>query len=265
VEPPPELAGSFEAKEPLPVEQVWLYRTAIERTPVVTYIEVFETSDADQGSLIFISPQIEVLSGFTPAEWLSDRDLWPKLTHPDDRGWVEQAAIAATESFSVEYRLSRKDGQTVWVHELASLVHDYPTGRTLWHGVMLDVTERREAEAQRDFQARLLQSISDAVIACDRNLVITSWNRAAQNLYGWTAGEVIGQPMRDVLRYELISSDEDDAQGPFGGEEGLAWRGLAVQRSKAGDEVYVETKGLPLRDTEGQVTGYVMVNREVAG
>ena len=267
MDPPQESGDLSQTEEPLPVEQGWLYRTAIERTPIVTYIDVYETADSSAEAPIFVSPQIEVLLGYTPSEWLSDPNLWRDSIHPDDRGWVTETAFDSKEAFSAEYRMIRKDGHSVWIHEMASIVRDYPTGRSLWHGVMMDITERKEAEAQKDLQARLLQSISDAVISCDRNMVITSWNRAAQQLYGWTAEEAVGRPMREVLRSEMVGSDDDDhdARDPFGGEAGLAWRGLAVQYCKAGDEVYVETKGLPLRDAEGQVTGYVMVNREVAG
>ena len=71
---------------------------------------------------------------------------------------------------------------------------------------MYDISERRRAEEERDFQARLLQSISDAVIAYDTDLTVTSWNRAAQALYGWAPEEVLGNPLPEPLRREAADA-----------------------------------------------------------
>jgi len=262
MDPPDESGDPTRVGQAAPIEQAALYRTVIENTPVVIYIDVYEPGD-DQETPLFISPQIERLLGYSAAEWIAEPKLWRDHIHPEDRPWVEKAAADASEKLSADYRMVRKGGGVIWVHEEAAIIGGRPDGRVLWHGALLDITERKEAEAQREFAALLMESISDAVVACDRDLVITSWNRAAQDLYGWTPTEVVGRPMREVLRYELSEMDRSDVWDPFA-EEMLAWRGRAIQHDKNGSEVLVETKGLPLRDAQGQVSGYVMVNREVA-
>ncbi len=245
-----------------PWDPAALYRRVIENTPVVVYIDVYQGEDDSTETPIFVSPQVEKLLGWSPSEWIADPGLWRSRIHADDRERIEKLAADATESFEAEYRMIRRDGRTVWVREMASIIGGRPDGRIMWHGVMFDITAHKEAEAQRELQARLLQSISDAVISCDQDLRITSWNKAAQELYGWTAAEVMGKPMRDVLRYELSDTSRDDLWDPFS-EDMLAWRGRALQHTKGGGEVTVETKGLPLRDSDGRISGYVMVNREV--
>ena len=83
------------------------YRSMIEHGPAVSYIDATD----ENASTIYISPQIETVLGYSPAEWIEDEELWPKLLHPDDRA----RAIAENErhnetgeAFRMEYRLSSR-------------------------------------------------------------------------------------------------------------------------------------------------------------
>ena len=53
--------------------------------------------------------------------------------------------------------------------------------------------ERKRAEEQIKYHARLLRHINDAVIATDDQFRITAWNRAAEKIYGWSSAEVMGR------------------------------------------------------------------------
>jgi PAS domain-containing protein len=56
-----------------------------------------------------------------------------------------------------------------------------------------DITKRKQAEEQLLYQANLLQNVSDAIVATDRHFIITGWNPAAENIYGWSPEEAIGR------------------------------------------------------------------------
>jgi PAS domain-containing protein len=66
-------------------------------------------------------------------------------------------------------------------------------------GIKRDVTEQKQIERQLRYQAQLLENVSDAVMAVDNDYIITSWNTAAEKLYGWTATEVLGKNIYRVL------------------------------------------------------------------
>lgn len=70
----------------------------------------------------------------------------------------------------------------------------------------MTVASYEQAEAQLRYQAQLLAAIKDAVIATDECLMITSWNPAAEAIYGWTAGEVIDCSLPEVLPTEFIDT-----------------------------------------------------------
>ncbi|TMK30681.1 MAG: PAS domain S-box protein [Actinobacteria bacterium] len=123
------------------------YRMLAEQIPAVTY--VWETGQqADQ--IVYTSPQIERLLGYTAEEW-GTSDLWTSRLHPDDRTRVLAASLRSQttgESFSVEARYLAKDGHIVWVLDEAVLLERDREGRPkTFHGVLLDITTRKEAEA----------------------------------------------------------------------------------------------------------------------
>jgi PAS domain S-box-containing protein len=123
------------------------YRMLAEQIPAVTYVwEVGQ--EADQ--TVYTSPQIERLLGYTPQEW-GTAELWASRLHPDDRTRVMADTLRSQttgESFNTEARYLAKDGRIVWVLDEAVLLERDEAGRPkTFHGVLVDITARKEAEA----------------------------------------------------------------------------------------------------------------------
>lgn len=98
-------------------------------------------------------PALETIFGLEPGTFGGSFDDWIALIHPDDRDHVVSAVTTALErgeEYEVEHRIVRPDEQVRWLHcRGESLVdeHQQPLGM---HGVAVDLTERRAAEAERD-------------------------------------------------------------------------------------------------------------------
>ncbi len=132
------------------------YRFIVEKLPVINY--VVDIGPPSRTS--YISPQLEHILGFTPAQWTSDPGLWRRQIHPEDRDRVEEAVRrndARREPTEAEYRVLTVDGRVRWIHNRSTWTND--DGRATITGVMLDITERREAEdALREREDQLLQA-----------------------------------------------------------------------------------------------------------
>lgn len=120
---------------------------------------------------------------------------------------------------------------------------------------------RKRAEEQNNYHARLLRHINDAVIATDEQFRITAWNRAAERIYGWTAAEVMGHSIDEILRFGLSEEHQTKAKERL--EEYSSFRNERIHSRKNGQPVYVEENTIALTDQRGTVTGYVTVNRDI--
>lgn len=124
-----------------------------------------------------------------------------------------------------------------------------------------DITERIEAETQLRYQAQVMNQVSDAIISADLGFNVRSWNKAAERLYGYTAEETIGRNISEFVETEYLN------YAPGEGTRILLSTGQfndrAIQRTKNGRELVVDTFPTLLRDEQGQVSGLVAVNRDV--
>jgi PAS domain S-box-containing protein/putative nucleotidyltransferase with HDIG domain len=150
------------------------FRNLVEHLPTVVYTTAVGTA----GTTLYISPQIHGLLGYTPEEWLADPQLWSKTLHPEDLQRVRmQVAITnrSNEPSGMEYRMIARDGHLVWVHDQVKLVNDHDGRPHLWQGIMVDITERKQAEKRIQTQLEHLTALSaiDRVIASNFDLELS--------------------------------------------------------------------------------------------
>jgi PAS domain S-box-containing protein len=130
-------------------------------------------------------------------------------------------------------------------------------------GMAVNITERRRAEQQLAFQARLLEEISDAVVATDLNQRVTTWNAAAERMYGWKAREALGQVIDALLWTEFVEVTATEAQREL--RERGEWSGEVVQQHRDGRVLYAMVSISLMRDAGGNLTGSVTVTRDITG
>ncbi|MCC5887031.1 MAG: PAS domain S-box protein [Gammaproteobacteria bacterium] len=166
--------------------------------------------------------------------------LWTERVHPDDRERVLASIMAVREQrkslWEESYRYRHADGQYRDVDDRGVAIFDAEGAVLRMVGGMTDVTDVRRAEATLARQAALLDQARDAIVLCDSADRIRFWNRSAERIYGWSAGEVMGQPL-DALLYEhrdAYSRVVDDVRSH--GE----WRGRMQQQRADGTVITVE-------------------------
>jgi diguanylate cyclase (GGDEF)-like protein/PAS domain S-box-containing protein len=128
------------------------YGALVEQIPAIVYQDKTDES----WSTVYVSPQITTLLGVLPEEWTGASKLWLEMLHPDDRERaIEEVdrGIESGEPYSVEYRMVARDGRVKWFQDTALMLRDADGNPAYTHGVMLDITERREAEERLTYLA----------------------------------------------------------------------------------------------------------------
>jgi PAS domain S-box-containing protein len=140
-----DLAGLRERVRQAEVE----YRAIIEGLPLLTWLSL----PGDRSSCLYISPHVENMLGYSPAEWRAEPRLFARLLHPEDSARVladHERAADDGGHLRCEYRLIAREGRTVWIREETSTVRD-ATGTPLYAQTFLvDVSERKRADEEQE-------------------------------------------------------------------------------------------------------------------
>src|SRR5436853_4631572 len=117
------------------------------------------------------------------------------------------------------------------------------------------------AETRATDLEQVLEQTGEAVIIKDLNAVVTYWNREAASLYGFSAQEAIGKPLRSLHAADL--SEVDYARLLERVRAGRPTASFAERRKKNGEVIRVALKTAPLLDARGQLIGEITVARDI--
>ena len=186
------------------------------------------------------------------------------LIHPDDRDAVE-AVLGSTRSnrqlVAFECRIVRPGGTICVIESRGEVVLDDDGSPLRMFGTAQDITERKQAEAERQNVSTILEASDDAITACLREGVFVSWNRGAEKLYGYTAEEAIGKTPSLVVPPEERDALEANWARIFRGERVEALESRRV--TKEGRPVVVATTLSPIIDATGEIIGVAAIGRDI--
>jgi PAS domain S-box-containing protein len=118
-------------------------------------------ADAETFAVSFVNEQVERILGYPLAQWLKEPTFWYDHLHPEDRDWVMAFCVQATaekRNYDFEYRMVAADGHVVWLRDLVTVVTEGDRATKL-RGVMVDITERKRAEEERQAHLWLVESM----------------------------------------------------------------------------------------------------------
>lgn len=137
----------------------------------------------------------------------------------------------------------------------------YGAGHDEFVAIFDDITARKATEKRLLFQAHLLDSVGQAVVATDTSGRITYWGPGAVALYGWEAAEVLGRPVIEVTPSE---TSKDEAAEIFAKlAAGRSWSGEIVLRRKDGSAFTALVHDTPMFE-DGRLTGIVGISQDIS-
>ena len=208
----------------------------------------------------FVSQSAERVLGSPLRRWLEEPGFWPGLIHPEDREAALAArreAVAKGEDHRCEYRAMAADGRAVWIEDIAHVVRDASGAALQLRGLMVDITDRHEAqEGLRRSESRLrtvLDSALDAVIGMDARGMVTAWNPRAEEIFGWTRDEAVGRKLAELIIPPGLREEHARGLDRFlaGGDAPLLGRRVEMRGLRRdGAEVPCELSITAVRDGE---------------
>jgi PAS domain S-box-containing protein len=226
-------------------------------------------SDLATGQATFVSEKAEEILGYPITRWLSEPRFWENHLHPDDREKsmaASNAASARSQPFDLEYRMISAEGREVWFEDCISVFHGAGRSAKL-RGIMLDVTERKQAEvtvrageAQIREQARLLDLAQDAIMVRDMEDRVEFWNHGAEKLYGWTAAEARG---KDASAFLYRDEPAVAAATRASLLENGKWTGECQHICKDGGHIVVRSRWTLVRDDQGAPKSILIINTDI--
>jgi PAS domain S-box-containing protein len=218
-------------------------------------------AELPSGRFLFVSERAEAVLGYPLTEWTADPTFWVSHLHPEDRDQARQVLEAAARGerhFEIEHRVIAADGRVVWLRNRIRVFRD-PHGQAReLRGVMVDVTERKEAEtALRSSQEQyrsLVENVKQVIFQTDARGRWTILNSAWTELTGFRVEESLGKLFLDYVHVDDRRRHAEFFQPLMRGES--RYLGQEVRYlTKAGHYRWVEVYSRLTVDTESRITG----------
>ncbi len=196
----------------------------------------------------------------SPKDALNHRvsDLY---VNPEERGVFLSRLEAGGQLTNYEMHLRRQDGKIVWLIGNISLLPQTSTGLRIIEGTLIDVTERKLAEAETRRLAQIVNSSNDAIFSTTPEGVIATWNAGAERMFGYSAAEIAGKHFTELLPKERHAGLGDSATRLLRGEVIHQHEGDHIR--KDGSIFPVMLTLSPVRDEKGLVNGVSGIARDV--
>ena len=226
------------------------YRRLLSNLPDVAW-----TMDS-QLRIKYVSSNIADILGYAPEEVLGgNREVRIGRIHPEDVPTMEKSfrgLFCKGDLYDVEYRMRHKDGCWIWVRSRSLRTYE-EDGIVCADGLLTDITARKQAEAINSRLAAIVNSSADAIIGHNPDGTITSWNQAAERMFGYNAADIIGRPV-SMLAAEDRSQEVSEVLDQLRQGEPIGQFDSVCAR-KDGSHVDVSLSISPIFDKEGNILG----------
>lgn len=224
------------------------------------------TTDAE-GRLTHFNPAAVEFSGRIPRLGTDEWCVSWKLYHADGTPMPHDEcpmAVALKEGRivrGVEAIAERPDGTRVWFTPYPTPLRD--AGGRIVGGInmLVDITERKRDADVKARLAAIVESSDDAIVSKNLNGIITSWNRGAERIFGYTTQEAIGQPVTILMPPDRANEESDILMRIRRGEKIDHYE--TIRRRKDGTLLNISLAVSPIIDANGRVIGASKIARDI--
>ena len=189
---------------------------------------------------------------------------WLDRVNPEDRRRASSqwnASLSSGKPFAIETLLCAGDGKFRWHLGRALPLRDDLGTIIRWVGTFTDIDDQKRTEETRSRLAAIVESSEDAIFSKDLDGYITSWNSGAEKMYGYSAGEIVGQHIAKLSPLDHVDEVQDILRRLRRGES--IEHVETIRLRKDGRPVEVSLSISPIRTSSGAITGASTIARDV--
>jgi diguanylate cyclase (GGDEF)-like protein/PAS domain S-box-containing protein len=213
-------------------------------------------------NVIYWNRAAEEMYGWTAAEAIGrpSTELIVRNEGPAHREEMHEI-MASGQRWSGDYEVTLRDGGSIFVLVTNTPVFGADGELVAVIGSSIDVTNRKRAEAEGRTLGAIVESSGDAIFGTTGDGTVTSWNPAAEQLFGYTSAEMVGHPIATIAPRGRAIEQETMRERLKAG--GAAEHLETARRRKDGSEVDVLITASASRDEAGKVTGLTVIARDI--
>jgi PAS domain S-box-containing protein len=219
------------------------------------------------GRVVFMNPVAEELTGYTQQEMYEQPlqtcfKIHNELTgKPVDNPVIKvlrQGIIVGLANHTV---LTSKGGREIPIDDSAAPIRDPSGEMTGTVLVFRDVSAQRAAELGMRRLAAIVDSSDDAIVGKNLNGIVTSWNKGAERIFGYSAAEMVGQSITVLIPSERQDEEQTILERLQRGERVDHFE--TVRQTRAGQRIHVSLSISRIRDAEGRLVGASKIARDI--
>ena len=237
---------------------------ALSRTFLDSALDCIITMDAS-GRVQEFNPASERVFGFTRNEAvgkeLAELIIPPRLRERHRQGLARYLKTGEGPLIGklIEIEALRRDGSEIMV--ALAINATQVNGSPIFTAYLRDITERKRAEETNRRLAAIIESSGDAIISKDLDELVTSWNKEAERLFGYSADEIIGKPITVLVPPDRHNEELGIIERLRQGERVLRYE--TVYFRKDGSALNVSLAVWPIKDETGNVIGASKIARDI--
>jgi PAS domain S-box-containing protein len=239
------------------IEAYEQFRAIVETTPECVKIV------ARDGTVLFMNPSGLRMVGASSVKDVVGQSIYALIAPEDqDRFREMNERVFRGEKAFMEFDIVGLKGVRRHMETHAAPLQ-HASGNTAHLAITRDITERKQSERDVLLLGAIVGSSDDAIISKDLDGVITSWNKSAERLFGYTAAEAIGQPVATLLIPEDRQNEEPEILNRLRRGERVD-HFETVRRRKDGTLLDISLTISPVKDAEGKIIGASKIARDIS-
>ncbi len=218
---------------------------------------------------IYISDGVYDVFEITAEELKQDSNAIMRMYSGDERNGLKKAVLESfieQKACELEYSITTPSGREKWIFA-AAVPHRMSDGKLIWTGYSMDITEQKKAQERvKQSEQRLrvhTQSSPLAYIEWDTGIHVLDWNKAAEEIFGYTKEQAIGRHGFDLMVPPELYDDTNEVWDNLLRQSGN-YQAKAKCIDKSGKTIYCEWHNTPLVNEKGKVIGITSIVHDIS-